>query len=187
MSLFWGEPKKRRTKKRRGQTAYRKGQIGETKASKFLRRRGYKPIVNGRLRTRAGEFDRIMRSPQGRKVAVEVKNLSSPVQASSVQKFGRKVGQEKKHGMVSGGVMVSKSGYSSDAHKVAREQHIKLIKYAPPQEKEKPVAVRILTPRTFVSNALLRSRIPTIVKSPCLTISLPSPRPRPCIDWDNRC
>lgn len=132
----WGnEPKKRKTKRRRGQTAYRKGTIGETKATGFLRRRGYSPIVLGRLRTNAGEFDRIMRSPQGRKVAVEVKNLSSPVQATSVKKFAKKVAQERRHGMVSNGVMVSKSGFSPQAKKVARGQHVKLIKYAPLKRK----------------------------------------------------
>ncbi len=135
---FWGEKplKKRRTKKRRGETAYRKGKIGETKASSFLRRRGYTPLVDGRLRTRAGEFDLIMRSPQGRKVAVEVKNLSIAVQSTSVEKFGKKVEQEKKHGMVSSGVMVSKSGYSTNAKKEAKEYHIKLIKYTPPKKRK---------------------------------------------------
>ena len=135
MSWFWGEPRKRRTKKIRGKTAHRKGVIGETKASRFLRRRGYTPVVEGRLRTGAGEFDRIMRSPQGRKVAVEVKNLSSPVQAASVRKFGRKINKEKRHGMVSRGVMVSKTGYSPEAKKAARKYRVKLIKYAPPKKR----------------------------------------------------
>lgn len=137
MSFWWGAPKKRRTKKRRGRTAYRKGVIGETKAVKFLRRRGYKSVVDGRLRTGAGEFDRIMRSPQGRKVAVEVKNLSSPVQGSSVRRFGRKVVKERSHGMVSGGVLVSKSGFSPEARRAAKEEHVKLIKYAPPKKKRR--------------------------------------------------
>jgi Holliday junction resolvase-like predicted endonuclease len=135
MSFLWGKPKRRRTKKSRGKTAYRRGVIGETKATRFLKRRGYKSLVEGRLRTKAGEFDRIMRSPQGRKVAVEVKNLSSPVQAASVKRFGRKINQEKRHGMVSGGVMVSKSGYSPEAKKAARQHHIKLEKYAPPKKR----------------------------------------------------
>ena len=137
LSLFWSEPRKRRTKRSKGKTAYRKGGIGETKASKFLRRRGYKSVVEGRLRTGAGEFDRIMRSPQGRKVAVEVKNLASPVQGSSVRRFGRKVRKEKRHGMVSGGVLVSKSGFSPEAKRAAREEHVKLIKYAPPKKKRR--------------------------------------------------
>jgi hypothetical protein len=136
MSFFWSEPRRRRTKKRRGKTAYRKGVIGESKASKFLRRRGYKPVVEGRLRTGAGEFDRIMRTPQGKKVAVEVKNLSSPVQGSSVRKFGRKVARERRHGMVSGGVIVSKSGYSPEAKKAAREEHVKLVEYKPPKRRK---------------------------------------------------
>lgn len=78
-----------------------------------------------------------MRSPQGRKVAVEVKNQSAPVQGASVRKFGRKVEREKKHGMVSGGVMVSKSGYSPAARIAAREEHVKLIKYTPPKKKRR--------------------------------------------------
>ena len=137
MSFWWGEPKKRRTKKSRGRTAYRKGVIGETKASKFLRRRGYKPVVDSRLRTGAGEFDRIMRSPQGRKVAVEVKNLSSPVQGSTVRKFGTKIRREKRHGMVSGGVIVSKSGFSTEARRAGRESHVKLLDYTPPKKRRR--------------------------------------------------
>jgi hypothetical protein len=89
------------------------------------------------LRTRAGEFDRIMRSRQGRKVAVEVKNLSSPVQAASVRKFARKVAQEKRHGMVSGGIIVSKSGFSPKAKKEARGKNVKLVKYVPPKRKRR--------------------------------------------------
>jgi Holliday junction resolvase-like predicted endonuclease len=139
LSFLWGEPRKRRTKKSRGKTAYRKGVIGESKAAKFLRRRGYKAVVEGRLRTGAGEFDRIMRSPQGRKVAVEVKNLSSPVQGASVRRFGRKVRQEKKHGMVSGGVLVSRSGFSSEAKRAAREEHVRLVQYVPPKKKRRPL------------------------------------------------
>lgn len=77
-----------------------------------------------------------MRSPQGRRVAVEVKNLSAPVQGSSVRKFGKKVARERRHGMISGGVMVSKSGYSPEAKKAAREEHVKLVKYAPPKRKK---------------------------------------------------
>lgn len=137
MSWLWSEPRKRRTKKSRGRTAYRRGVIGETKASKFLGRRGYKPVAVGRLRTAAGEFDRIMRSPQGRKVAIEVKNLSSPVQGSSVRIFGKKVRKERKHGLVTGGVMVSKSGFSPEAKKAAREHHIKLVRYSPPRKRRR--------------------------------------------------
>ena len=137
MSWFWGEPKKRQTKKRRGKAAYRKGKIGETKATRFLTRRGFKPVVSGRLRTGAGEFDRIMRSPQGRKVAVEVKNLSSPVQGSTVRKFGRKVRREKKHGIVSGGLIVSKSGFSPEAKRAGREEHVRLLDYKPPRKKRR--------------------------------------------------
>jgi len=137
LSLFWSKPKRRHTKKRKGKTAYRKGVIGETKASKFLRRRGYKTVVEGRLRTGAGEFDRIMRSPRGRKVAVEVKNLSYPVQGSSVRRFGKQVRKEKRHGMVSGGVLISKSGFSPEAKRAAKEEHVKLVKYVPPRRKRR--------------------------------------------------
>ncbi len=78
-----------------------------------------------------------MRSPQGRKVAVEVKNVSSPVQGSTVRSFGRKVRGEKKHGMVSGGVIVSKSGFSPEAKRAAREEHVKLVKYSPPKKRRR--------------------------------------------------
>jgi HJR/Mrr/RecB family endonuclease len=78
-----------------------------------------------------------MRDTHNRKVGVEVKNQKSPVQASAVRKFARKIGFESKHGTVSGGVIVSKSGYSNEARKVARENRIKLIKYAPPKKKRR--------------------------------------------------
>ncbi len=132
---FWDKPRRKRiTKQQRGRTAYRKGKVGETKAERFLTRRGFTPITD-RFRTKGGEIDRIMRDRHNRKVAVEVKNLSSPVQASTVRKFAGKVGFERKHGTVSGGVIVSKSGYSDGAAKVARENRIKLMKYTPPKKK----------------------------------------------------
>jgi len=78
-----------------------------------------------------------MRDPHNRKVAVEVKNLRSPVQAFTIRQFANKVGFERKHGTVSGGVIVSKSGYSDGAAKVARENRIKLMKYTPPKKKRR--------------------------------------------------
>ena len=132
---FWDKPRRKRiTKRQRGRTAYRKGKVGETKAEGFLTRRGFKPITD-RFRTKGGELDKIMRDPHNRKVAVEVKNLRSPVQAAVIRKFANKVGYERKHGTVSGGVVVSKSGYSDGAAKVARENRIKLMKYTPPRKK----------------------------------------------------
>jgi len=110
--------------------------VGETKAEGFLTRRGFKPITD-RFRTKGGELDKIMRDPYNRKVAVEVKNLRHQVQAATVRKFASKVGFERKHGTVSGGVFVSKSGYSDGAVKVARENRIKLMKYAPPKKKRR--------------------------------------------------
>jgi RecB family endonuclease NucS len=124
------------TKQRRGRAAYRKGRVGETKAQRFLTRRGFK-LITDRFRTKKGELDRIMRDPHNRKVAVEVKNLSSPVQAAAVRKFASKIGFERKHGTVSGGVIVSKSGYSDGAAKVARQNRIKLMKYTPPKKKRR--------------------------------------------------
>jgi len=135
MLSFWDKPRRKRiTKQQKGRTAYRKGKVGETKAERFLTRRGFTPLTD-RFRTKVGEIDRIMRDPHNRKVAVEVKNLRSPVQAATIRKFASKVGLERKHGTVSGGVIVSKSGYSDGATKLARENRLKLMKYAPPKKK----------------------------------------------------
>jgi len=90
-----------------------------------------------RFRTKGGEIDRIMRDPNNRKVAVEVKNLCSPVQGAAMEKFAKKVEFEKKHGTVSGGVVVSKSGFSAKAASVARQYGIRQMKYVPPRKKRK--------------------------------------------------
>jgi len=90
-----------------------------------------------RFRTKGGEIDRIMRDPHDRKVAVEVKNLSSPIQGAAMEKFAKKVEFEKKHGTVSGGVVVSKSGFSAKAASIARKYGIKPMKYVPPRKKRK--------------------------------------------------
>ncbi len=64
-------------------------------AEGFLSRRGFKSIT-GRFRTKGGEIDRIMRDPQNRKVAVEIKHLSTPVTTATVKRFARKVQFERK-------------------------------------------------------------------------------------------
>src|SRR2546425_8823890 len=90
MSWLWAEPRRRRkTKKQKGRTAYRKGKVGETKVERLLSRRGFTPMI-ARFRTKGGEIDRIMRDPHNRKVAVEVKNLSSPIQGAAMENLPRK-------------------------------------------------------------------------------------------------
>ena len=125
-------PRRRRTKRSKGRTAYRKGKIGETKVKKFLRRRGMKPITS-RMRTTSGEHDLIVQTRSG-KASVEVKNLKNPVSASMVEKFARKVKKDKN--IVKRGIFVSKSGYTPEAKKAARKGHLKLMDYKPPKRKK---------------------------------------------------
>ncbi len=134
MSFLWSAPKKRRTRKSKGRTAYRKGKIGETKALKFLSRRGIHKITDPRFRVRGAEIDAVVRDGRG-KAFLEVKNLSKPVSGSMVEKFGRKI--KANQNIASRGIFVSKSGYAPNAKKAARGHHIRLIVYKPPRKRKK--------------------------------------------------
>ena len=91
-----------------------------------MRGKGYK-VTKSRVRSRTrAEFDGLATDKSGRTFGVEVKGTKQKVTSSTVRKLKKKV---ERHKLLRGGIIVSKSGFTDQALKEAKESDIKTLKY----------------------------------------------------------
>lgn len=127
--MFFSEPRRRKSRKQKqrekGRRVYRKGKEFEKKAYKFLGSKGFK-VHKERIRFKGGEIDGVA-SKAHRHYAVEAKNTKQKVSAKVVRRLKKKI--DRSAGIVKGGVIVSKSGFTKDAEREAKKHGIKMLKY----------------------------------------------------------
>lgn len=116
--------KEHKIRKRKGKASYRKGKEFEKKAYSFLSAKGFR-VFRERLRFKGGEFDGFA-SKNGRKYAVEAKNTKQKVSANVVKRLKKKIA--KSAGVVKGGIIVSRSGFTEEAWAEERKDML-LFKY----------------------------------------------------------
>ena len=118
--------RKRKTKQRKerekGKRCYQKGLDGEKRADPFLRRKGFQVHKTRTHSRRREEFDRLATDRHGRTFGVEVKNTKQKVTSPVVRKLKRKVD---KSGLLHGGIIVSKKGFTDPAEEEAKRLGIK--------------------------------------------------------------
>jgi HJR/Mrr/RecB family endonuclease len=113
-----------RIARRKGKTSYRKGKEFEKKAYSFLSTKGYHPH-RSRIRFKGGELDGIAEK-NGRHYAVEAKNTRQKTSVAVVRRLKKKVA--KSAGIVKGGIIVSRSGFTKEAL-AEKSKNMVLLKY----------------------------------------------------------